>query len=108
MAETYDVTLPVLVAVSQRENAIYWRQNSGLFFSLDGKRHIRSTSIKGIPDIMGVERGYPVGIETKAKKGKQGETQRIFQRNFEKSGGIYIIARSPEQALAELDKLPWP
>jgi hypothetical protein len=102
MAETYDITLPVLVAVSAIQGGVFWRQNCGTFRSFDGRRVVQATSIDGVADIMGALRGRPVAIETKTKRGQQRETQRRFQRAWEQAGGLYIIARSPEDALAAL------
>jgi hypothetical protein len=100
--ETYDVTLPVLVAVSQLDGACFIRINCGLFKSLDGKRHVRCTSVEGVADIMGLYFSRGTAIETKTLTGKQLETQRIFQRNWERAGGLYIIAREPAAAVAAL------
>jgi hypothetical protein len=102
MNETVDVTSPVLVAVSKLPGAVFYRQNCGLFLTLDGKRHIRATSIEGLGDIVGTYRGYSIHIETKKRRGVQGESQRMYQKKHEQAGGVYIIAKSPEQALAAL------
>lgn len=105
MSETSDVTQPVLVAVSRFPDAAFWRQNCGSFKSMDGKRVVRATSIEGIADIMGLYRGRAVAIETKTKTGKQLESQKRFQKNFESAGGKYIIARSVDDAVAALSAL---
>ena len=103
--ETYDVTIPVLVAVTALPGAVFWRQNCGTFRSMDGRRVIQATSIDGLGDIMGGYRGYPVAIETKARLGKLRTTQKTFRENWEKAGGVYIVARSPEDALSSLSML---
>lgn len=105
MSETYDITQPVLVAVSRFPNAAFWRQNCGRFRSMDGRRVVNATSIEGIADIMGVYRGFAVAIETKTKSGKQLESQKRFQTAFEKSGGKYIIARCVDDAVSALSAL---
>ena len=102
MTETYDVTIPVLVAISQLPGACFWRQNCGLFLTLDGKRHVHATSQDGLGDIMGAYFGRPVCVETKPRRGKQRKSQVIFQKNWERAGGVYIIARSPEEAVGAL------
>ena len=102
MAETQDVTLPVLAAISKRPGAMFWRQNSGMFLTLDGKRHVRATSIDGVADIGGRYFRIAVQIETKTLSGKQSEKQKNFKARWEHGGGVYIIARSPESAVSQL------
>lgn len=43
-------------------------------------------------------------IEVKVGKDKQSDEQRIFMEIVRKYGGIYVVARSVDQALKELDK----
>ena len=45
----------------------------------------------GIPDITAISKGVAYGIEVKARKGKQSENQKQFQRDWEAAGGIYIL-----------------
>ena len=105
MNETYDVTLPVLVAVTALPGAIFWRQNVGKFRSMDGRRVIQATSIDGVADIMGAYRCRPVAIETKTKTGTLRKTQVTFRDAWEAAGGIYIVARSPEEAVVALGEI---
>ena len=102
MTETYDITLPVLVAVSQLPNACFYRVNCGAFRTMDVKRVVQSVSVEGVADIMGTYRGFSIALETKTRTGKQLKTQRIFQKNHERAGGIYIIARSEDEAVCAL------
>lgn len=103
MTETYDVTIPVLIAVTAVPGAIFWRQNSGTFRTMDGKRVVKATSINGSGDIMGAYRARPVAIETKTVTGGLRKTQKIFREMWERAGGVYIVARSPDEALLALD-----
>lgn len=105
MSETHDITQPVLVAVSRFPNAKFWRQNCGHFRSMDGKRVVQATSVDGIADIMGLYRGRAIAIETKTKTGKQLNSQKLFQKNFESAGGKYIIARCVDDAVSALASL---
>lgn len=105
MNETVDVTQPVLVAVTQLPGAIFWRQNQGTFRTLDGRRVVSATSITGIADILGAYRARPVAIETKTRSPELRKTQSIFRKNWEGAGGIYIVARSPEEAIAGLEAI---
>lgn len=99
--ETDDITMPVLIAVTAIEGAMFWRQNTGTFRTLDGRRLVK-VSANGVADIMGAYRGRAVAIETKAPGGRLRETQKRFRAAWEKAGGIYIVARSPAEALAAL------
>lgn len=105
MTEIYDVTHPVLIAVTSLPGAIFWRQNVGTFRSMDGRRVVNATSITGIADIMGAYCGRAIAIETKTQTGKLLETQKRFRTAFERAGGLYVVARSPEDALAALGKI---
>ena len=100
MSET-PITQDVLVAITALPGAMFYRQNSGLFFTVTGRR-VRA-AVPGAPDITGCYRGRAVAIETKrAKGGEQRKTQKNFQAVWEKAGGIYVIVRSAIEALAAL------
>ena len=79
-----------------------WRQSSGAFKTeAGGFYHI---GVVGAPDIFAVKKtalgnlmcGQVYGIEVKSEKGVLSDNQKNFQLDFEKAGGIYIIARSIE------------
>lgn len=91
----------VLVAVTALPGSLFFRANSGLFLTLDGKRHVKA-NVPGCGDILGAYRGKPVAIETKAAVGEQRKTQKRFQAAWEKAGGVYILARSAADALTVL------
>lgn len=55
--------------------------------------------VPGLADINGAIDGHPLQIELKTRVGRQSEQQIKFQIAWEKAGGIYILARSPEQAV---------
>ena len=105
MNETTDITGPTLVAVSQLPGGVFFRVNSGLFITQDGKRFVRGTSQNGVADILGGFRGRGIALETKTRRGKQEKSQRVFQGLWERSGNVYIIARSPEDAVSALQAL---
>jgi hypothetical protein len=99
------IILPeVLVAVTDLPDTLAWRANSGVFLSLDGRRHIRA-NIPGCADVIGVRAGRAIAIETKTLKGDQRKTQENFQLRWELAGGLYIVARSAEDALRGLGEL---
>ena len=102
--ETADITVPVLVAVTSLPGAMLWRQNTGTFLTMDGRRVVK-VSADGVGDIMGAYRGHAVAIETKTRTGKLRKTQERFRENWLKAGGVYIVARGVDDALAALAAL---
>jgi hypothetical protein len=55
---------------------------------------IPSGSTKGSADISATIAGRSVKIEVKAGKDRQSEAQKKYQADIERSGGVYIIART--------------
>lgn len=102
MSET-DVMRSILVAVSGLPGGLFWRQNVGVGVA-PGKRVIRF-GLPGMADIGGIYRGRHVEIEVKAERGRQSRQQQRWQRAVERAGGVYILARSPHEALAALAQL---
>lgn len=102
--ETADITMPVLVAVTALPGAMFWRQNAGTYRTMDGLRVVKVT-VNGVSDILGCYRGRAVAIETKTKTGTLLKTQKNFRAAWERAMGIYIVARSPEDALTALAAL---
>ena len=60
------------------------------------KIHQSLGSYQGIADLYALKDGQHVWIEAKTAKGKQSEHQARFQRDIEKQGGTYILARGIE------------
>lgn len=75
----------------------YKSNNVGIFKRATGS-YIPSGVI-GLPDIICVVDGRYVGIEVKAKYGKQSEGQKAFQENLEKAGGLYFLVYSLEELM---------
>lgn len=64
--------------------------------------------LEGSADILGIiaPDGRFLAIEVKRPKGgRQSERQQNFEGMVKAMGGIYILARSPEEALEELNKI---
>jgi len=113
----------ILNYLATKKGVFFWRQNSGSFTE-KAKRalttilntvpvptHIKArisgsfykavgrydcTSVKGLPDIMVVYKGFFVGLEVKSKTGRQRPTQKDTQARIEKAAGFYFIVRSLE------------
>lgn len=52
--------------------------------------------LKGVADILGIYRGFPLAIEVKSARGKLSEHQAYFLDRWREAGGIAIVARSVE------------
>lgn len=48
-------------------------------------------SYAGVPDITAIKDGQVYQVEVKAPGGKQRAAQKVFQDDWERNGGIYII-----------------
>lgn len=99
MSET-EIMRSILVAVSDLPSGLFWRQNVGVGVA-PGKRIIRF-GLPGMADIGGIYQGRHVEIEVKAPRGRQSVQQQRWQRAVERAGGVYILARSPQEALDAL------
>lgn len=108
-----------LVAVSALPRTLVYRNNSGAAWQgkqvearigemirvepgmmiLRDARPVRF-GLTGSGDIMGVVDGQAASIEIKDATGKQSTEQHNFERAWTKAGGIYVLARSSEDAIA--------
>lgn len=68
-------------------------------------RHARPIKfgLEGSGDIIGAASGRPVAVETKTEKGRQRVSQEIFERQWVRAGGIYVLARPGESARAKVE-----
>ena len=83
----------------------HYRQNTGGMLKeytrkngTVGKSMIRFGT-PGASDIVCVAKGFYIAIEVKDEKGKQSPDQVEFQRQLEKEGGYYILARSLDDVI---------
>lgn len=89
----------ILVAVTRLPGGFFWRANSALA-QIEG-RPIR-VNIPGCADIIGAYHGRFIGIEVKTPTGRQSDAQRRFQAAVTRGGGVYVLARSVDEALSAL------
>ena len=90
----------------------HWRNNSGSIFSqYKGKTRMIKLGTTGSPDIFVLQYSTHncyhneisiIGIEIKTKTGKQSLEQIVWQEEFEKVGGRYILARSLDDVIENL------
>jgi hypothetical protein len=95
-----------LLRIGSRPDARFFRNNSGALRDSTGRliRYglVGSADILGVLCVQGL--GVAVGIECKSQTGKQTKQQRAFQAALTRMGGIYILARSADQAEQELNQ----
>ena len=87
-----------------------WIRNSGFDVSSHGPLHISSGRLvqfgtAGQADIMVIKGGMMLAIEVKTPKGRQSLAQAAWQRALEAAGGVYVVARSVDDAVAALARL---
>jgi hypothetical protein len=74
-----------------------FRFNTGAFSSAyGGKARFVRFGLPGGPDIFALKEGHLYAIEVKGPRGMQSRQQVVFQHEFEKAGGVYLVARSLE------------
>lgn len=96
--------------LSYQRDMMFW-QNQSVGVYDPGKGIFRKCKSKyqrnGVADILGVYKGKPLAIEVKSKKGYPTVEQKAFLAEFEKMGGIAILARSiedVEKVLKQVDQ----
>ena len=98
-----DLVNDVLIAVTALPDGMFWRANTGV--AVTASRNVVRFNLPGTPDILGVLRGRGIGIEGKTGLGRLNIDQKRWRKNWLRGRGIYIIARSVEQVLAELQAI---
>lgn len=97
-----EILRETLLALSALPGVVVWRQNSGLYYTPDGRggwRRVRS-AIPGAADITGLcHGGRRLEVECKTSTGRQSEDQRTYQAVIERAGGLYVLARSAAEAV---------
>lgn len=94
----------ILTHVTAIPNAIFWRQNTGVFRALNSDRVIRS-SANGIADILGVYAGVPIAIECKSARGTLSTAQMRFRYQWMQAGGVHIVARRLDDVLDVIQQI---
>lgn len=60
---------------------------------------------RGFPDILICYRGYMIGAEAKAPKGKQSENQKKMQSRFKHSQASYFVFHSLDELVSNLQEI---
>ncbi len=94
-----------MLALSQAGCAVF-RANVGLFFTRDG-RPVRSGLPNGFPDLFGFRSDLmPFFVEVKSASGRLRTEQAAFLDAMRARGAIAIVARSPDDCLAQVLRFP--
>jgi len=99
MVKEGTVVAAILLGIGREFPAIRaWRSNTGAFKDAFGQ-FIRF-GLPGSADISGIigPGGTRLEIECKNANGKQSECQKAFEKMIASAGGVYILARSWEEA----------
>lgn len=90
----------ILLAL-QREwpSAMWWVNKTGTAWTKDGARPV-AYGLKGSSDILGCLEGLMICVEVKTEDGRQEESQVRFEAAIKRAGGVYILARSEQEAVA--------
>ena len=84
---------------------VLWRNNCGVLPQQDGRRIRYGVGNPGGADLIGCFHGRFVAVEIKTRVGKQTKEQRDFQQCVERNGGIYMLVRSTDQAVRQVEAL---
>lgn len=113
--ETTAVQNPAMIAVGSRPDVLVWRQQAGLFQTLNEPRRVVRVGVPGMsdammvvavtitPDMVGRTVGVAVAPEFKTRTGRQSQSQRGFEEAFTQRGGVYRLVRDRDDMLALVD-----
>lgn len=100
----------ILLALGSRPDVMVWNNPTGVGRAIDRQHVIKfgcpgSADILGVlaltirPEHVGMTIGRALAVEVKTLRGRQRDQQKIWQRCFEERGGLYVLARSVEEAV---------
>lgn len=92
----------ILAHVNKIPSVKVWRANTGLASTVHGTK--LRFGIKGQADITGIlgPTGKRLEIEVKSSTGKQTADQQAWEKQIASLGGMYILARSLDQAMVPI------
>lgn len=86
------------------DNSFTYQDAIGQTKTIGSVKWIKGSGINGSADISATIAGRSVKIEVKAKMDRLSEAQVKYGQQVEAAGGIYIVARTYEQFVAELER----
>jgi hypothetical protein len=93
----------IRLALGREPDVLLYRNNCGVA-EAHGHKIRFGVGNPGGADLIGIFRGRFLAIEVKTAAGRQSDDQRRFQQLVERRGGIYLLARSVDDALAWLTR----
>lgn len=90
----------IRVALGMDPDVVLFRNNIGHATMRHGARVTFGVGGPGGADLIGMFRGRFVAVEIKTATGRQSPEQRKFEALVKARGGVYVILRSVEDALA--------
>ncbi len=96
------ITAGILLAINQtyQPHVLVFRLN---VIVMKASRGTVRSAPNGCPDIIGVLRGRPIVIEVKYGRDTLRPAQVKFRDQWIKAGGAYVLARSVEQAMQDIE-----
>lgn len=90
----------ILLALQQEwPDALWWVNRTGTAWTKGANQRPISYGLVGSSDILGCLDGKMICVEVKTEDGRQEDSQVKFEAAINRASGIYIIARSPEEAV---------
>jgi hypothetical protein len=102
----HQIQKDILLALGQRPDlCTVWRQNTGMARPLNSPNQVVRYGVNGAADISGIlVDGRRLEVEVKSATGRQSKEQAAFQRMITARNGVYILARSVDEALAAVQE----
>lgn len=97
------ILLDTLVRLNAIPGALFVRRNVGRARSSTGA--LVRFGLPGMADIHGIANGLAIEVETKSSTGRQTRAQRAWQIAVERAGGVYILARSADEAVTAVQRV---
>lgn len=96
--------LKLIIVEASKHGCILFRNNRGMFRTVDGKRLVRAgIEFAGSSDLIGIYKGRFVAIEVKRPTKKPTEEQNRFIEIIRKNGGIAGVCDDPKKIKNILD-----
>lgn len=92
-----------LKAWSDVNEAHFQRMNTTGLYDHKLKRYRKSGATKGVTDTLIIWKGKTLNIEIKIGNDKQSEGQKEMQRSIENAGGVYLIVKSFDNFLKQVE-----
>ena len=95
---------PIITALAESRLACVWRNQAGSVRAKGGWIHMAP---EGTPDLIGFvlygpRKGAFVGLEVKAKRGRETTLQATWRTRIVSAGGIAAVVYSPQEAVTLL------